>query len=145
MTWSRAARLQLVTIAYSSLGARCLQCFHPLTWRHAHEASQFSHRGSRSGRRRGSRSTPSGLPPGGRFDLDDLAILLDLDAYQKGEVERVLTEQRAAVRAAREAQRAALADSAATEERASRDEMRAQREQSREELFGKLQNTLTEL
>ncbi len=77
--------------------------------------------------------------------MDDLAILLDLDAYQKGEVERVLTEQRAAVRAAREEQRAALAESAANEERPSRDEMRARREQNREELFGKLQNTLTEL
>ena len=86
---------------------------------------------------------PPGLPPGGRFDMDDLTILLDLDAYQKGEVERVLTEQREAQRAAREAQRAAQ-ESAATDERPSRDEMRARREQNREELFGKLQNTLTE-
>ena len=88
---------------------------------------------------------PSGLPPGGRFDMDDLAILLDLDAYQKGEVERVLTEQRAAARAVREEQRAALADSTATDERPSRETMLALREQNREELFGKLQNTLTEL
>ena len=87
---------------------------------------------------------PPGLPPGGRFDMDDLTILLDLDAYQKGEVERVLTEQRAAVRAAREEQRAALR-SAANDERPSREEMLARREQNREELFGKLQNTLTEL
>ena len=83
---------------------------------------------------------PPGLPPGGRFDMDDLTILLDLDAYQKGEVERVLTEQRAAVRAAREA----AEDGAANAQRPSREEMLALREQNRQELFSKLQNTLTE-
>ena len=82
---------------------------------------------------------PPGQPPGGRFDFDDLAILLDLDAYQKGEVERVFTEQREAQRAARE-QRAAAEEA----ERPSREEMLALREQRREELFSKLQNTLTE-
>jgi len=88
---------------------------------------------------------PPGPPPGGRFDLDDLAILLDLDAYQKGEVGRVLEEQRTAMLAEREAQRAAReSDSAATDERPQRDDMRARREANREELFGKLQNILTE-
>jgi hypothetical protein len=82
---------------------------------------------------------PPGPPAGSRFDMDDLAILLDLDAYQKGEVERVFTEQREAQRAARE-QREATTD----DERPSREEMRALREQNREALFGKLQNTLTE-
>lgn len=82
---------------------------------------------------------PPGPPPGGRFDMDDLAVLLDLDAYQKGEVERVLTEQREAQRATRE-ERAAAAEG----ERPSREEMLALREQNREALFGKLQNTLTE-
>jgi hypothetical protein len=82
---------------------------------------------------------PPGPAPGGRFDMDDLAILLDLDAYQKGEVERVFTEQREAQRAAREQREAATED-----ERPSREEMRALREQNREALFGKLQNTLTE-
>lgn len=82
---------------------------------------------------------PPGPPPGGRFDMDDLAVLLDLDAYQKGEVERVLTEQRKAQRAARE-ERAAAAEG----ERPSREEMLALREQNREALFGNLQNTLTE-
>ena len=86
---------------------------------------------------------PPGLPPGGRFDMDDLTILLDLDAYQKGEVERVLTEQRAALRAVRE-ERAAAEEGGAKEERPSREEVRARREQNREELFGKLQNILTE-
>ena len=95
---------------------------------------------------------PPGPPPGGPIDFDNLAILLDLDAYQKGEVERVLTEQREALRAAREehraareAERAAGQENAGQDERPSRDGMRALREQNREELLGKLQNTLTEL
>jgi hypothetical protein len=86
---------------------------------------------------------PPGPPPGGRLDIDNLAILLDLDAYQKGEVERVLTEQREAQRAARDAQRAAREADAPTD-RPMRDEMLARRLAAREELFGKLQNTLTE-
>jgi hypothetical protein len=87
---------------------------------------------------------PPGPPPGGRFDLDELAVLLDLDAYQKGEVDRVLTEQREAQRAQREAQRAAGGDNGTDGERPSREDMLARREQGREELFGKLQNVLTE-
>lgn len=89
---------------------------------------------------------PPGPPLGGRFDLDDLAILLDLDAYQKGEVGRVLDEQREAMRAEREAQRAAreASDGAATDERPQRDELQARRDASRAEVFGKLQNILTE-
>jgi hypothetical protein len=85
---------------------------------------------------------PPGPPAGGRFDLDELAILLDLDAYQKGEVDRVLTEQRAAMQAERETLRAAREES---QERPSRDEISARREQNRDELFAKLQNILTEL
>jgi hypothetical protein len=87
---------------------------------------------------------PPGPPPGGRFDLDNIAVLLDLDAYQKGEVDRVLTEQREAQRAARETQRAARDANAADGERPSREDMLARREQGRAELFGKLQNVLTE-
>jgi len=89
---------------------------------------------------------PPGPPPGGRFDLDDLAILLDLDAYQKGEVGRVLTEQREAMLAEREAQRAAReqSDSATTDERPPPDEQRARRDGNRDEVLGKLQNILTE-
>jgi hypothetical protein len=92
----------------------------------------------------GANAQPPGPPPGGRFDLDDLAVLLDLDAYQKGEVDRVLTEQREAQRAQREARRAAGDDNAADGERPSREDMLERREQGREELFGKLQNVLTE-
>jgi hypothetical protein len=86
---------------------------------------------------------PPGPPAGGRFDLDDLAVLLDLDAYQKGEVDRVLTEQRDALRAEREAHRAAR-DGNEAAERPSREDMLARREQGREALFGKLENVLTE-
>ena len=88
---------------------------------------------------------PLGPPPGGRFDLDEIAILLDLDAYQKGEVGRVLEEQRTAMAAEREAMRAAReSDSSATGERPSPEEMRSRRDANRDELFGKLQNILTE-
>jgi hypothetical protein len=83
---------------------------------------------------------PLGPPPGGRFDLDNLAILLDLDAYQKGEVGRVLEEQRTAMVAARESD----SNGAATDQRPPREEMRARRDANRDEVFGKLQNILTE-
>jgi hypothetical protein len=80
---------------------------------------------------------PPGPPPGGAFDIERLAVLLDLDAYQKGEVERIFKEQRDARVAEREQR-------AATDERPSPEEFRARREQDREALFGKLQNTLTQ-
>ena len=83
---------------------------------------------------------PPGPPPGGRFDLDELAILLDLDAYQKGEVGRVVEEQRAAMQAEREAQRAAQNGGPPAGERPPR----GQPDARRDELFGKLQNVLTE-
>jgi hypothetical protein len=78
--------------------------------------------------------------PGGArgFDIERLAVLLDLDAYQKQEVERVLTEQREAVRAERNARET-------TGERPSIEEMRAFREQAREGTITKLQTVLTEL
>jgi hypothetical protein len=89
---------------------------------------------------------PPGPPPGGRFDLDNLAILLDLDAYQKGEVDRVLTEQREAMRAERDAQRAAREanDSAATDTRPPPEELRARANANRDQVFSKLQNVLSE-
>ena len=88
---------------------------------------------------------PPGPPPGGRFDLDNLAILLDLDAYQKGEVGRVLDEQRQAMLAEREAQRAAREQSdGATTEHQPRDGGPSRRDANREQVLGKLQNILTE-
>ena len=89
---------------------------------------------------------PPGPPPGGRFDLDNLAILLDLDAYQKNEVGRVLDEQREAMLAQREAQRAAReqSESATPSQPPPRAELRARQEENRDQVFGKLQNILTE-
>ena len=81
--------------------------------------------------------SPPGRPAGGPLDIERLTILLDLDAYQRGEVERVLTEQREARRAARE-------ELAPSSEPPSREDMQARRAQDREELTGKLRNTLTE-
>ena len=89
---------------------------------------------------------PPGPPPGGRFDLDNLAILLDLDPYQKGEVGRVLDEQRAAMQAEREAQRAAReqSQSSTQSQPPPRDELRARQEENRDQVFTKLQNVLSE-
>ena len=89
---------------------------------------------------------PPGPPPGGRFDLDEIAILLDLDAYQKGEVGRVLDEQRQAMQAEREAQRAAREQSQSTTsgQPPPRDEMRARQDENRDQVFSKLQNILSE-
>jgi hypothetical protein len=87
--------------------------------------------------------TPAGGGLGGPggvrgFDIERLAVLLDLDAYQKQEVERVLTEQRETMQAERKARDAAA-------ERPSIEEMRSLREQARESTITKLQTVLTEL
>lgn len=85
----------------------------------------------------GASAQPSGPPPGGpRFDIERLTVLLDLDTYQKGEVERLLTEQREQNRAAR----AAVVESG---ERPSFEEMQALRAQSQAELVTKLESVLT--
>jgi hypothetical protein len=81
---------------------------------------------------------PSDAPRGPRLmDIESLVVLLDLDAYQKGEVERVLTEQRDTMIGAR-AQR--NTDS----ERPSFEEMQARREQLRQDTLAKLTNVLSE-
>jgi hypothetical protein len=80
---------------------------------------------------------PPGPFGGPRFDMDDLAVLLDLDTYQKGEVARILKEQREAMRATRER----VMDS---DERPSREQIEAMREQNRAALISKLQAVLTE-
>src|SRR5262245_13188136 len=89
---------------------------------------------------------PPGPPPGGRFDLDNLAILLDLDAYQKGEVGRVLDEQRQAMQAEREAQRAAREQNQSSNsgQPPAREDMRVRQEENRDQVFSKLQNILSE-
>jgi hypothetical protein len=72
------------------------------------------------------------------MDIERLAILLDLDAYQKNEVERVLKEQRDAMLAAREARAAEGAESL------SFDDMRARRAALEQETLTKLSAVLTE-
>ena len=42
-------------------------------------------------------------PPGRAEHMDRMAILLDLDEYQKTEVQRIMQEQRESARATREA------------------------------------------
>lgn len=79
--------------------------------------------------------TPAASAPGP--NMDRMALLLDLDAYQKTEVEKVLKEHHEQVRAARAAARA-------SGERPSRDEMKVKREQYRQELHTKLSGVLNE-
>jgi len=76
-------------------------------------------------------------PPGGPGNIERLTVLLDLDAYQKTEVERILGEQRATMMAERKAREA-------TGERPSFEEMHARREQAQQDTLAKLQGVLTE-
>lgn len=78
---------------------------------------------------------PPASPPGP--DMDRMALLLDLDAYQKTEVEKVLKEHQEQVRVAREAARASGV-------RPSRDAMKARRGQYQQELHTKLSGILNE-
>jgi hypothetical protein len=71
-------------------------------------------------------------------DIDKLAVLLDLDAYQKDQVQRILNEQREQLRAQREAN-----EQAST--RLSFEEVRAARDQAYDGTITKLQSVLTEL
>ena len=77
-------------------------------------------------------------PPGGpprMLDIDRLTILLDLDAYQQSEVERILQAQREAMRSEFQARDG---------ERPSREEMMAAREIARAETITQLRSVLTE-
>jgi hypothetical protein len=78
---------------------------------------------------------PGGPPPG--LDIDKLEILLDLDAYQKSEVQKVLDSQRDAMRAKREQLR-----SSGT--RPSFDEMQKERDAAQKETHTKLSKVLSE-
>ncbi len=88
---------------------------------------------------------PPGGPPhggpgfGGPPNLDRLVILLDLDPYQTGEVQRVLTAQHEAMKAERQ-QRAASGD----HQRPSFEEMRARRQANEEAVVGQLKNVLSD-
>lgn len=78
---------------------------------------------------------PPASPPGP--DMDRLALLLDLDAYQKTEVEKVLKEQH-------EQMRTAFAAARSSGERPSREEMKAKHDQYKQELHTKLSGILNE-
>ncbi|HWK49334.1 MAG TPA: hypothetical protein VNR40_05575 [Steroidobacter sp.] len=78
---------------------------------------------------------PARVAPGP--NMDRLALLLDLDAYQKTEVEKILKEQH-------EQMRTDFAAARASGTRPSRDEMKAKREESKQELHTKLSAVLNE-
>ncbi len=81
-------------------------------------------------------ANPQGMP-GPRLNMDKLEILLDLDAYQKQEVQKTLEAQHAAMRAKREELRA-------SKTRPSREEMKAQHEAAQQETRAKLGKILSE-
>ena len=74
-------------------------------------------------------------PPG--LDIDRLTVLLDLDPYQKGQVQQALTDQRNAMRAERQNEKAAG-------DRPSFQEMQARRAQAQQDLIGKLSTVLSD-
>jgi hypothetical protein len=74
-------------------------------------------------------------PPG--LDIDRLAVLLDLDPYQKGQVQQALTDQRNAMRAERQADKAAGT-------RPSFQDMQARRAQAEQDLIGRLGTVLSD-
>ena len=74
-------------------------------------------------------------PPG--LDIDRLTVLLDLDPYQKGQVQQALTDQRNAMHAERQSEKAAGA-------RPSFQEMQARRAQAEQDLIGKLSTVLSD-
>jgi hypothetical protein len=82
--------------------------------------------------------TPTTSDPGpGTQRMDRMALLLDLDAYQKTEVEKILKEHHETMRSEMEAARASGT-------RPTREEMQAKREQSKQELHTKLSGVLNE-
>jgi hypothetical protein len=80
---------------------------------------------------------PPGPPHGRLFDLDKLAVLLDLEPYQKTAVGQIFDEQRQARQAARK-------ELAAGDQRPTFEEMRARREAQAADTLTKLQGVLTE-
>jgi Spy/CpxP family protein refolding chaperone len=85
---------------------------------------------------------PGGPPHGGHgfggpLDNDPLAILLDLDPYQKNQVQTVLTAQREAMKAERQQARA-------SGQRPSFEEMRAKRQANEDAIVGQLSTVLSD-
>jgi len=82
--------------------------------------------------------TPATAAPGPDADrMDRMALLLDLDAYQKTEVEKILKAHHEKMRSEHEAARASGT-------RPTREEMQAKREQSQQELRTQLSGILNE-
>lgn len=76
-------------------------------------------------------------PHGGKDRMDRLALLLDLSEGQKGDVQKVLTEQM-------QQRKEQFQQSKASGTRPSREEMRAQHEQMQKETIEKLRPILSE-
>ncbi|MEO8468017.1 MAG: hypothetical protein ABI640_22085 [Gammaproteobacteria bacterium] len=89
---------------------------------------------------------PAGGPPGGGPgfggppNIERLTILLDLDPYQAGEVQRVFTAQRDAMKAERQQRRAAGGD----HQRPSFEEMQAKRQANETAVVAQLSTVLSD-
>lgn len=81
--------------------------------------------------------TPPPGPPGPPMDMDRIALLLDLDSYQKSEVKKLLDAQRTAM----QERRKQVQESG---QRPSRDAMRAEREKAEKAMLESLQQVLNE-
>lgn len=81
------------------------------------------------------RPPPGGPPPG--FDINKLEVLLDLDAYQKQEVQKILDTQRDTMRAKREQARS-------SNTRPSFEEMQKEREAAQTATRAQLAKILSE-
>jgi hypothetical protein len=81
--------------------------------------------------------TPPPRPPGPPMDMDRMALLLDLDSYQKTEVKKLLEAQRTEM----DARRKQMEESG---QRPSRDAMRAEREKADKAMIESLQQVLNE-
>jgi len=82
-------------------------------------------------------ATTTTQAPDASARMDRMALLLDLDAYQKTEVEKIMKEHHEKMRSEFEAARASGT-------RPTREEMEAKREQSQQELHTKLSGVLNE-
>jgi Spy/CpxP family protein refolding chaperone len=80
---------------------------------------------------------PGGHGHGPGLNIDKLEVLLDLDAYQKQEVQKIFEEQREAMRA----KRAQLRES---KTRPSFEQMQAERQADRQAVRAKLEKVLNE-
>jgi hypothetical protein len=133
------ARLQLVTIAHANSNLHSLQCHHALA-AHEREEDEMKTRLLAtalllvSGIALADRSPPAAPH---LMQIDKLEILLDLDAYQKQEVQKVLETRRSQMQAQRKQMRE-------SQTRPPREQLQQEREAAQQETRAQLAKLLSE-